>query len=244
MLFLVLAVFLVQAPEADLLRSAIAEYRAGRYAESLAHAEAALRMRPDFTGALVFVGANRLALDQPAAAIPPLEKALRLAPNDRNARVMLAEARARDAESRGQFRQAAGRWREAAAINPALKPRLANALFRAADYAAVLEVVVPDSAESWFLRGASLVNLQRPEKGIRDLEKALDLDPKLTPAHAAAGQAYLQMGKAAQAIPHLEAAAATDRDGTVHYQLAQAYRETGDRARAAKAAARYRELAR
>jgi tetratricopeptide (TPR) repeat protein len=228
----------------ELLRTAIAEHRAGRHRESLAAAEEALRLSADLPGALVFVGANHLALGNPQAAIAPLERALALLPGDRNARVFLAEARAREGEARGQFRQAAEQWREAAAINPALRPRLVRALFQAADYAAVLEAAPePDSAELHFLHGASLVNLQRPEEGIAALETALRLDPKLTPAHAAAGHAYLQLGNPRKAIPHLEAAAADDRDGSVHFQLAQAYRAAGDRERAAKAAARHRELA-
>jgi tetratricopeptide (TPR) repeat protein len=125
-----------------------------------------------------------------------------------------------------------------------LTAKLASALFRAADYPAAAEAARDlESAEGRFVYGASLLNMQRPEEALAALEAALKLDPKLLPAHAAAGQALLMLGRPDDAIPHLEAAAAMDEDGSVHFQLAQAYRSTGQAQKAAEAAKKHRELA-
>jgi tetratricopeptide (TPR) repeat protein len=157
-------------------------------------------------------------------------------PGDRNGRSMLGDAYM--AVSR--FVDAAKQFRAAR-----LSAKLASALFRAADYTAAAEVARDlDSAEGRFLYGASLLNLQRPEEALPVLEAALRLDPKILPAHAAAGKALLMLGKPREAIPHLEAAAPADEDGSVHFQLAQAYRATGQPDRAAQAAAKHRALTR
>ena len=72
--------------------------------------------------------------------------------------------------------------------------------------------------------------------------RAVKLDPKLLPAQAALGRAHLEIGEAAQAIPHLEAALPTDTDGSVHYQLARAYRATGETDRASQALSKFQEI--
>jgi predicted Zn-dependent protease len=59
------------------------------------------------------------------------------------------------------------------------------------------------------------------------LTKAVQLDAQLLPARASLGKAYLQAGRASEAIPHLKAAVAADADGSVHFQLAKAYERTG-----------------
>jgi Flp pilus assembly protein TadD len=52
-------------------------------------------------------------------------------------------------------------------------------------------------------------------------------DPKSLTAHKSLARCELATGNAAEAIPHLKLALSSDHDGTVHYQLAQAYRTTG-----------------
>jgi predicted Zn-dependent protease len=46
-------------------------------------------------------------------------------------------------------------------------------------------------------------------------------------AHKSLARAYLATGKSAEAVPHLKLALPTDVDGSLHYQLAKAYEETG-----------------
>jgi predicted Zn-dependent protease len=52
----------------------------------------------------------------------------------------------------------------------------------------------------------------------------------------------MQTGAPNLALPHLRAAAGTDKDGSLHYQLARAYQMTGQPARAAQATAESRKL--
>jgi tetratricopeptide (TPR) repeat protein len=72
-----------------------------------------------------------------------------------------------------------------------------------------------------------LLQQQEVEKSLPELEAAVRLDPKLLPARASLGLAYARSGKAAEAIPHLEAALDIDEDGSLHYQLARAYQASG-----------------
>jgi predicted Zn-dependent protease len=52
----------------------------------------------------------------------------------------------------------------------------------------------------------------------------------------------MQMGRAADAIPHLEAARAIDSDGSIHFQLSRAYRDAGDEAKASAALKIYQAM--
>lgn len=100
----------------------------------------------------------------------------------------------------------------------------------------------PDSADLTLLLGETLLQTQQAQKAVPVLARAVKLDPKLLPAQAALGRALLETGEAAQAIPHLEAALATDTDGSVHYQLARAYRATGQTERAREALSKFQEI--
>jgi predicted Zn-dependent protease len=84
--------------------------------------------------------------------------------------------------------------------------------------------------------------MQQPEKAIPLLKDALRLDPRFLPARAALGQALLQTGKPAEAIPLLESAIGTDQDGSLHFQLFRAYQLTGQAAKAREALVGYQRL--
>lgn len=90
--------------------------------------------------------------------------------------------------------------------------------------------------------GDALFNLGRPEDSLTYLKKAVALSPGLLPAHAKLGEALLRTGDAAGAVAHLERAQSIDRDGSIHFQLAAAYRKTGNREAATSALQRQREL--
>jgi tetratricopeptide (TPR) repeat protein len=89
----------------------VAQFKARHYRDSIEQAKAALRLRPDLPGANLFLGASYVELGDFAAAIPPLEKALEAQPNERNARLMLAQALSgaqRYEEAAEQFRKLSG----------------------------------------------------------------------------------------------------------------------------------------
>jgi lipopolysaccharide biosynthesis regulator YciM len=83
---------------------------------------------------------------------------------------------------------------------------------------------------------------QEVEQAVPLLERALKQAPDLLTAHHALGRAYMQLGEAAKAVPELEAALSIDADGSLHYQLAQAYIQTGRREEAKAPLAKYQEL--
>jgi len=77
----------------DLLMDlSIAQFKASHYRDSIEQAKAALKLQPELPSANLFLGASYVELGEFGAAIPPLKKVLEAQPNERNARLMLAEA--------------------------------------------------------------------------------------------------------------------------------------------------------
>jgi len=68
------------------------------------------------------------------------------------------------------------------------------------------------------------------------LNKSLRAKPQMLPhVHALLGRVYAEAGRNTEAIAQLKLGAESDSDGSVHYQLARLYRETGDDKSAAAA---------
>lgn len=80
------------APDTEAYR-AEASYRAGNKVAALAHAKRAADLHPQSFYANYMIGAIYLENDQDAAALPFLERATQIDPNDRDAKAALAEAR-------------------------------------------------------------------------------------------------------------------------------------------------------
>jgi predicted Zn-dependent protease len=174
----------------------------------------------------------------------------------------LHELAARSLADRAMFQAAAKRWREALALDPKsvnLKLGLAVSLRGARDHRAALELLAelleqqPDRSDVAYLYGDSLVETGSPAEAVRFLKAVVDTDPDLLAAQASLGRAYSLLGEANLAIPHLQAASPMDEDGSIHYQLAMAYRDAGEQQLSrqqltryesirAEAAARLREL--
>ncbi len=77
----------------DLLMDlSIAQFKARHYRDSIEQAKAAIHLRPELPSANLFLGASYVELGEFGAAIPPLKKVLETQPNERNARLMLAQA--------------------------------------------------------------------------------------------------------------------------------------------------------
>ena len=102
----------------------------------------------------------------------------------------------------------------------------------------------PDSAELALLVGETWLKTQQPGKAIPFLERAASRDPKLLRARALLGRAYLEVGETVKAIPSLQAALHTDQDGSLHYQLARAYRATGRADLASQSLKQFQEIQR
>ena len=61
-------------------------------------------------------------------------------------------------------------------------------------------------------------------------------------ADASMGLALSRTGRNAEAVPHLERALELDDDGSLHFQLANAYRASGNAEKARAAMAQYQEI--
>jgi predicted Zn-dependent protease len=151
----------------------------------------------------------------------------------------------------GQALPAAEELRKALALSPGnvqIERDLAGALFaaRQTDEALpLLEKLVaqtPDDPELAVGYAVMLVQTQQMDAAIPLLERALAARPTLLPAHAALGRARMAKGDAAAAVPHLEQALPTDEDGSLHYQLAQAYQQTNQPDRAKAMLAKFQEM--
>ena len=149
---------------------------------------------------------------------------------------------------RRQHLEAIKEWRLALTFAPNdihLREELLASLYQARDYPAALALAVqllrqqPASADLNFTKGDILLSSQETENSIPCFEAALKLNPRLLAAHHALGRAYMQVGKPAEAIPHLVAALPIDDDGSLRYQLSRAYQATGKADLAAKAVAEY-----
>jgi len=214
------------------------EFRAGRYQKVL---EAARPLRTAESRYWTSRAAGELARAAftRLAQLPP-------SPEASLVRVHVLRAQRRYLESKEELQQAALAWPE----DRRIRREQATLHFIAHEYAEArppLEELLrhePDSAELNLLLGESWLESKQPSKALSPLEKAVREDPKLLRARAALGRAYLEAGEATRAIPHLEAALPSDEDGSLNFQLARAYRETGQSDRATRTLETFQEIRR
>jgi tetratricopeptide (TPR) repeat protein len=93
-----------------------------------------------------------------------------------------------------------------------------------------------------FMMGECLLRIEQPDKAVPYLETALQANPDMLPAHAALGLSLAKLNRDREAIPHLEKAIELDDDGALHYQLAHAYQDVGNAARAETLMAQYQDI--
>jgi predicted Zn-dependent protease len=153
--------------------------------------------------------------------------------------------------NQGRHLESVKAWKKALDLspgNPIARRELALSLVLMHDYEGAKPLVdsllaeEPASSQLNYLAGDILLNQQRPAEAIPLLKKALVSDPDFPSAHASLGRAYINTGQAASAIPHLKSALALDEDGSLHYQLARAYRSTGEKELAGQMLKKYEEI--
>jgi tetratricopeptide (TPR) repeat protein len=160
------------------------------------------------------------------------------------------QLRAEIARAQGQHFESVKEWRAALAASPGnvrIESELASSLLLASDYAGAFEEAVHvlqrnPTAEMNFVAGDSLLRLEQPARAAPYLESALSQDPGMAAADASLGLALVRLGKHAEAIPHLQRALALDDDGSLHFQLANAYRVNGDADKARATMNQYQEI--
>jgi tetratricopeptide (TPR) repeat protein len=140
--------------------------------------------------------------------------------------------------NRRNFAASTKEWQEALKLspgNPYYRQGLAISLSSSGDYDGarkLLEELIkqaPDSAELDYWLGFTLLSLGDVEAAIPFLEKGVAGDPTVLPAQRDLARAYLRVGQIEKAIPHLKAALPIDEQGSLYWQLAQAYRKSGQR---------------
>jgi len=214
------------------------DFRAGRYASVVASAQS-LRT-PE---GLYWLSRAAQALARAAFArleqLPPSPEATL-----RRVEVLRSRKRTLAREAIDELKRAAETWPD----DPRIRRELATVLFLANDTEAarpILEDLLkrePGSTELALLLGETWLKAQEPAKAVPLLEGVVRREPKLLPAQAALGRAYVDAGQMAKAIAPLQAAQENDEDGSVHYQLARAYRATGWPDLASQALARFQEI--
>jgi len=93
-----------------------------------------------------------------------------------------------------------------------------------------------------FELGYALLESGKAEEAIPLLERGAPNAKLAAEAAAALGRAYLEAGHAGKAIAPLRAGLASDRDGSVHFQLSRAYGRTGQAEQAKEMLRRSSEL--
>jgi predicted Zn-dependent protease len=163
------------------------------------------------------------------------------------------ELQAEMLRDRKQYAESVKLWRAALALVPGdatIEHELVMTLCMAQDFAAAQPMLdrllkqEPGSSALNFLQGDAYLNQQLPEKALPYLQKAVAADPRLLQAKTSLARAYLQLGQADTAAQYLEEVLPTDDDGTLHFELARAYRTAGKAELAKQAMDRYRELKR
>jgi predicted Zn-dependent protease len=160
------------------------------------------------------------------------------------------EAQAQRSEIRGQFPEAAEAWHKAIQLDPEseeLQRGLALAQCHGNDCGAALPLLKRKAQENqesveWnYLCGLSLVATRDPLQAIPYLEKALRLDRAFADTRGALGEAYFEAGRPQDAIALLKESVEQNDNALRQYQLARAYRASGDQIRAQAALNAYRE---
>ena len=122
---------------------------------------------------------------------------------------------------------------ELSSRNPYYRKELAISMTCSRDYEGarqILQELLKESENSPELNywlGTALIGMKEEAGAVPYLEKAVQADPMVPAPHRELARAYLHSGQAAKAIPHLQFAIPYDKDGSLYYQLAQAYRSTG-----------------
>ena len=134
--------------------------------------------------------------------------------------------------------------------DPALTFELASAYYAARDYEqtiATLDPMLrarPDDPRLLQLTGFALLQLRRADEAVPLLRRAAERDGRDAGTRLALARAYLQQGNFAEAIPLLERQLAADQDGSLHVQLARAYRGVGQKEKAESLLEQARDLQR
>jgi predicted Zn-dependent protease len=228
----------VVSPEVCATRKAFCEFRAGRYRTALASALPRTDAESRYWQA-------RAAAELARAAFKQLDTL----PDSRERRLIHATL------ARGQRRYDDAIRDLQAALkmtprDPDLLAELGATYYYARDFERTVATLQPlltdrgNDPQLLSMCGEALLELQRVDDAIALLERATSLDSANSGARLALARAYVQKEYYAAAIPLLELEIADDKDGSLHVQLARAYKGLGNGEKAAELLARSEQLQR
>jgi predicted Zn-dependent protease len=219
-------------------RKALCEFRAGRFLSSLTTALA----RPDpesrYWSARAAAELARVAFKQ-----------LDTLPDSRERR----EIRATLARGQRRYDDAVVELQAALKMapgDPELVAEMGTTYYYARNFdraAATLQPLLKfrgDDPQLLAMCGESLLELQRVEDAIPLLERATSIDSSNSAARLALARAYVQKQYFGAAIPLFEVELHDDQDGSIHVQLARAYRAAGNAEKASELLAQSEKLQR
>ena len=180
-------------------------YLQGKYEETVTQLEAVAKQRPDLQATNVFLGLSHLKLGSPGRAAPPLEKALRAAPSNLEARRALSACYL----AVGRYGDAIEQFRAVFSY----EPDKTQAWFRLGrDYMALMRDLAgrlvsgrPDSAWTSRLGGDMLSLSGHWDAALPYHQETLEKLPGLPGVNQSLGIAHLQMGRWEQAAKHFRA---------------------------------------
>jgi tetratricopeptide (TPR) repeat protein len=216
----------------------LALHSSGRFAEAATELDVFVKARPAPGPAHLLLGTAHLKLRKACEAVSALEKAR--AWNPALATLELADAY----YGCQQYLKAAKAYEAAPKPTAAVTRQAAHCYWQARQYPdarrlyAVVAAAFDTDAAFQYEYGDTLARAEGAARGLPFLQRAHALQPDFLPARGELGKALLAVGRAADAVSHLEAAAAADT--ALLLPLANALRQVGRGAEADQALARYR----
>ena len=219
-------------------RKALCEFRAGQYGNALVTSLSAKDAESRYWQA-------RAASELASASFKQLDTL----PDSRERR----EIRATMARGQRRYDDAIAELQAAlkmAPRDPELLAELGTAYYFARDFDRTVATLQPllkirgDDPQLLGMCGEALLELQRVDDAIAMLERATTIDSTNSAARLALARAYVQKQYFAAAIPLLELEIPDDNDGSIHVQLARAYRAAGNAEKATELLAQSEKLQR
>jgi predicted Zn-dependent protease len=217
-------------------RKALCDFRAARYRAALAYSLEAADPESRYWSARAAAELARSAFKQ-----------LDTLPDSRERRLI----RATMARGQRRYEDAIAELQAAIKIaprDPELLAELGTSYYYARDFDRTVATLQPllqnrgNDPQLLSMCGEALLELQRVDDAIALLERATTVDSATSSARLALARAYVQKGYYAAAIPLIELEIADDKDGSLHVQLARAYKGAGNAEKAAGLLARSQEL--
>lgn len=228
----------VVAPSRCGMHKSLCDFRAGRYRAALTTALAGTDNESRYWTA-------RSAAELARAAFKQLDTL----PDSRERRLI----RATLARGQRRYEDAVAELQAAlkmAPRDPDLVAELGTAYYYARDYEKAIRTIQPvlqargNDPQLLAMYGEALLEMQRVDDAIAALERVTSMDSSNSAARLALARAYLQKGYYAAAVPLIELEIPDDKDGSLHVQLARAYKGLGNADKAAELLARSEQLQR